>query len=39
MQNAITQPQDAVSQFMIAMNNNDIETALGLYEPGASLVV
>lgn len=29
---------DAVTQFVNAMNNGDLETALGLYEPGASLV-
>ena len=32
-------PLDAVTQFVNAMNNGDLETALGLYEPGASLVV
>mgnify|MGYP001572456694 FL=1 len=31
-------PLDAVTQFVNAMNNGDLETALGLYEPGASLV-
>lgn len=31
-------PPDAVTQFVNAMNNGDLETALGLYEPGASLV-
>ncbi len=37
--NANANPQDTVSQFIDAMNNNDLEAALGLYEPGASLVV
>ena len=32
-------PLDAVTQFVNAMNNGDLESALGLYEPGASLVV
>lgn len=31
-------PLDAVSQFINAMNQGDLETALGLYEAGASLV-
>lgn len=31
-------PLDAVTQFVNAMNAGDLETALGLYEPGASLV-
>jgi hypothetical protein len=31
-------PLDAVTQFINAMNKGDLETALGLYEPGASLV-
>ena len=32
-------PLDAVAQFVKAMNNGDLETALTFYEPGASLVV
>ena len=32
-------PLDAVTQFVNATNKGDLETALGLYEPGASLVV
>lgn len=32
-------PLDAVTQFVDAMNQGDLETALGMYEPGASLVV
>lgn len=32
-------PLDAVTQFVEAMNQGDVETALSLYEPGASLVV
>ncbi|OGB24688.1 MAG: hypothetical protein A3I66_18020 [Burkholderiales bacterium RIFCSPLOWO2_02_FULL_57_36] len=32
-------PLAAVSQFINAMNKGDLETALALYEPGASLVV
>lgn len=39
MQNVIAKPQNTVSQFINAMNNNDMEMALALYEPGASLVV
>lgn len=39
MQNATTKPQDTVFQFIHAMNNGDIDTALGLYEPVATLVV
>lgn len=31
-------PLDAVTQFVNAMNKGDLETALDLYEPGASLV-
>ena len=31
-------PLDAVTQFVNAMNKGDLETALGLYEPEASLV-
>lgn len=31
-------PLDAVTQFVNAMNKGDLETALSLYEPGASLV-
>lgn len=31
-------PLDAVTQFVDAMNQGDLEMALGLYEPGASLV-
>lgn len=32
-------PLDAVTQFVNAMNQGDLETALSTYEPGASLVV
>ena len=32
-------PLEAVAQFINAMNNGDLETALTFYEPGASLVV
>lgn len=32
-------PLDAVTQFVNAMNQGDLETALSMYEPGASLVV
>lgn len=32
-------PLEAVAQFVNAMNNGDLETALTFYEPGASLVV
>lgn len=32
-------PLDAVTQFVNAMNRGDLETALSMYEPGASLVV
>ena len=32
-------PLDAVTQLMNAMNNGNLDMALGLYEPGASLVV
>jgi ketosteroid isomerase-like protein len=32
-------PFEATTQFAQAMNRGDIETALGLYEPSASLVV
>lgn len=32
-------PLDAVTQFVNALNQGDPETALSLYEPGASLVV
>ena len=32
-------PNDAVIQFVDAMHKGDLETALSLYEPGASLVV
>ncbi len=32
-------PLDAVTQFVNAMNKGDLEAALSLYEPGASLVV
>ena len=32
-------PLEAVAQFINAMNNGDLETALTVYEPGASLVV
>ena len=32
-------PLDAVTQFVNAMNQGDLETALSVYEPGASLVV
>ncbi len=32
-------PREAVAQFVGAMNNGDLETALTVYEPGASLVV
>lgn len=32
-------PVDAVAQFVNAMNQGDLETALSMYEPGASLVV
>ena len=32
-------PLDAVAQLVNAMNNGDLETALTVYEPGASLVV
>ena len=32
-------PLDAVTQFVDAMNQGDLETALSMYEPGASLVV
>jgi uncharacterized protein (TIGR02246 family) len=31
-------PVDAVTQFVNAMNNGDLETALNLYEPGAAMV-
>ena len=31
-------PLDAVTQFVNAMNKGDLEAALSLYEPGASLV-
>lgn len=32
-------PLDAVTQFVNAMNQGDLETALSMYEPGAALVV
>lgn len=32
-------PLETVAQFVKAMNQGDLETALSLYEPGASLVV
>jgi uncharacterized protein (TIGR02246 family) len=32
-------PLDAVNNFVSAMNKGDLETALGLYEPGAAFVV
>lgn len=32
-------PLNAVTQFVNAMNQGDLETALTMYEPGASLVV
>lgn len=32
-------PLDAVTQFVNAMNQGNLETALSMYEPGASLVV
>lgn len=32
-------PLDAVAQFVNAMNQGNLETALNMYEPGASLVV
>ena len=32
-------PLDAVAQFINAMNEGNLETALSMYEPGASLVV
>ena len=32
-------PLDAVTQFVNAMNNGDLETALRMYEPEASIVV
>ena len=32
-------PLDTVTQFVNAMNRGDLETALSMYEPGASLVV
>lgn len=32
-------PQDAVEQFVQAMNRGDLEKALSLYEPGAAFVV
>lgn len=31
-------PLDAITQFITAINQGDLETALGLYEPGASFV-
>ncbi len=31
-------PLEAVAQFLNAMNSGDLETALSLYEPEASLV-
>lgn len=32
-------PLETVTQFVNAMNQGDLETALKMYEPGASLVV
>jgi ketosteroid isomerase-like protein len=32
-------PLDAVTHFVNAMNRGDLDTALSMYEPGASLVV
>ncbi len=32
-------PLDAIARFVNAMNQGDLETALSMYEPGASLVV
>jgi ketosteroid isomerase-like protein len=32
-------PLDAVTHFVNAMNQGDLDTALSMYEPGASLVV
>ena len=32
-------PQDAITQLVIAMNAQDLETAVTLFEPGASFVV
>lgn len=37
-QHTLNDPMDAITQFISAINDGDLETALSLYEPGASFI-